>query len=163
VIGVNGLDITAQNIKAGLENAKNPARTEVLCASPLILLDGSHNDDSTKALANVLQTYLPGQRILAVMGMMADKDVGKAIENLKEYFSHVVAVTPTNPRAMPARDFSELLLQNGVSAEACDDPTRGVERAIELLKCYDALVICGSLYLAADVRAYLISKIKELL
>ncbi len=111
----------------------------------------------------MLQTYLPGQRILAGMGMMADKDVGKAIENLKEYFSHVVAVTPTNQRAMPERDFSELLLQNGVSAEACDDPTRGVERAIELLKCYDALVICGSLYLAADVRAYLISKIKELL
>ena len=161
VIGVNGLDITPQNVKTGIEAAKNPARTEVLCASPLILLDGSHNDDSTKALADVLQTYLPGKRIIAVMGMMEDKDVGKAVENLKEHFSHVIAVTPSNPRAMPAKEFSELLRLHGVSAEACDEPTGGVERAIELLTGYDALVVCGSLYLAADVRAFLISKIQE--
>ncbi len=162
VLGVNGYDITVRHIKAGLEASRNPARTEVLNAVPPVLLDGSHNDDSTKALAGVLGTYLAGKRILAVMGMMADKDVKTSVANLKPFFSHVIAVTPSNPRAMAAGEFCALLRSLGISAEACAEPAGGIDRAFALLNGYDALVVCGSLYLAADVRSYIIKKIKDL-
>jgi len=90
VIGVSGIDVTVQHIKKGLESAFIPARTEILNNSPLIVLDGSHNDGSTKALSGYIRKYLPDKKILAVMGMMADKDIEKALTNLSGCFSHVI-------------------------------------------------------------------------
>ena len=159
VIGVSGFDITVKHIKAGLEASFIPARTEIMSKRPLVLLDGSHNDDSTLALAGVLHGYLPEKRIVAVMGMMEDKDCEKALQNLSDCFSHVIAVTPSNPRAMKAENFCSLLLQNGYSAEAIDDPALGVRKAFSMMDDFDALVVCGSLYLASDVRSEILDLI----
>ncbi len=159
VIGVSGFDITVKHIKAGLEASFIPARTEIMSKDPFVLLDGSHNDDSTLALSAVLRRYLFDKRIVAVMGMMEDKDCEKALQNLNGCFSHVVAVTPSNPRAMQADKFCGLLLRNGYSAEAVNDPVQGVRKAFSMLKDFDALVVCGSLYLASDVRSELLDLI----
>lgn len=159
VIGVSGFDITVKHIKEGLEASFIPARTEIMSKNPLVLLDGSHNDDSTLALAAVLRRCLPDKRIVAVMGMMEDKDCRKALLNLKGCFSHVIAVTPSNPRAMKAESFCTLLRQEGYSAEAENDPVEGVRKAFAMLADYDGLVVCGSLYLASDVRQELLKSI----
>lgn len=161
VIGVSGFDITLKDIKAGLEASFIPARTEILCKSPLIILDGSHNDDSTSALAETLRSFLPERKTLAVMGMMEDKDCEKALRNLKGCFSRVIAVQPSNPRAMAADRFCSLLIKNGFQAESVPDPIKAVDAALRKLSEYDALVVCGSLYLASDVREHLIKNISS--
>lgn len=152
VVGVSGIDITVSQIKKGIESAFIPARTEILCSDPLVILDGSHNDGSTAALGEYINNFLPQKKVLAVMGMMADKDCKKAAVNLSGCFSHVICVTPSNPRAMKAENFCSMLKENGFSAEYKDDPVEGIKAAFEALNKYDALVVCGSLYLAADVR-----------
>ena len=162
VIGVNGIDITLTHIKKGLESSFIPARTEIISFNPTVLLDGSHNDDSTKALADVIHKYLPDKRIFAVMGMMADKDCKKALLNLSGCFSKVIAVTPSNPRAMQAEDFCRLLLEAGFDASVQQDPKKAIDEAIAKISEYDALIVCGSLYLASDVREYLIKKFRSL-
>ena len=162
VIGVNGLDITVKHIKEGIESAFIPARTEILCPKPLIILDGSHNEGSVSALASLLEAEAGSMKILAVMGMMADKDCPGAAKRLKSLVSHVIAVTPSNPRAMKAGALKAIFENVGVSAEATDDPKAGIDAALAQLPEYDALVVCGSLYLAADVRGYLIEKIREI-
>ena len=161
VIGVNGLDITRKQIKEGIEASFIPARTEIVCRDPLILLDGSHNDGSTAALASLLERYASGKRILAVMGMMQDKDCEKALEHLCPHFQKVIAVTPTNPRAMPAAEFAGLVRKSGTEAQEQADPLDAIDKAIAQIKDYDLLVVCGSLYLAADVREHLLKKVKE--
>ena len=162
IIGVSGFDLTLKHIKAGLEDSFIPARTEILCRSPLVILDGSHNDDSTLALANVLRTYLPQKKILAVMGMMADKDCEKALRNLQGCFTEVIAVTPSNPRAMQAQEFCGLLRSLGYTAVAVPDPCDGIDAALQRLPQFDALAVCGSLYLASDVRNHLIQKLTSI-
>ncbi len=162
VIGVSGFDLTVKHIKSGLEASFIPARIEIMHGAPPVILDGSHNDDSTLALAAVLRTYLPNIRILAVMGMMEDKDCGKAVRNLQGCFTEVIAVTPSNPRAMPAEKFRDLLTENGYTATAVPDPLQAVDRAFSRLAAFDALVVCGSLYLASDVRAHMLNKISSI-
>ena len=156
VLRREGYRIDDGQIAKGLSAASIPARIEIINRSPLVILDGSHNDGSTAALANALMEYLPGKRILAVMGMMADKDCEKALEHLLPLFSKVIAVRPSNPRSMGAEHFRDLVLQKGVAAQAAASPEEGVREAIRQLDGYDALVACGSLYLAADIRAYLL-------
>lgn len=156
--------ISEQNIRDGIAAARIPARVEVLSEQPLVILDGSHNDGSTKALAGVLQRNFAGKKILALMGMMADKEVNKVLANLLPCFSRVLSVTPSNPRAMEAYELAEKIAQNGVAAQATDGIDCAVATALEQLADYDALVVCGSLYLAADVREkfiYYIDKLSE--
>ncbi len=151
-----GYHITDADLARGISLARIPARIEVISRSPLVILDGSHNDGSTSALADTLKTYLPGKKILAVMGMMADKDCRKALDNLLPFFAGVIAVTPSNPRSMPADEFCRLAAASGVPCEAMGRPEEGVRYAFSQISAYDALVVCGSLYLAADVRPILI-------
>ncbi len=162
VIGVSGLDITKKHIKQGIEASFIPARTEIINGSPLIILDGSHNDDSTKALADLLEMYAKNKRVIAVMGMMKDKDIQSVIDNLGTYFSHVIAVTPSNPRAIPANELQKMLQQNGVDACSISDPKKGIDAAVAMLSKFDMMIVCGSLYLAGDVRSYLMHKVKDI-
>ena len=162
VIGVSGLDITKKHIKQGIEASFIPARTEIINRAPLIILDGSHNDDSTKALAKLLEQFAKNKRVIAVMGMMKDKDIQSVIDNLGAYFSNVIAVTPSNPRAIHANELEKMLRQNGVDACSISDPLKGIDAAVAMLSKFDMMIVCGSLYLAGDVRSHLIRKVKDI-
>lgn len=151
------LGIAYPQIAEGIGMSVNPARTEIVSEQPLIILDGSHNDGSTKALADVLGKHLSGKKLLAVMGMMADKEVSKAVSNLAPLFDTVVAVKPTNPRSMDPGELCGILSGHGVKDVDGGAAADGIKTALGMLGNYDALVVCGSLYLAGDVRPLLTS------
>ena len=96
------------------------------------------------------------------MGMMADKEIDKALRNLLPHFALTVTATPSNPRAIGAGALAQMIREKGGKAEEADDPAGAVERCFALLPGYDALVVCGSLYLAGDVRNILIKSVDAL-
>lgn len=152
VLRENGFEISSEAVKKGIESARIPARIEVISKNPLVILDGSHNDGSTAALGYLVQKHLAGKRIIAVMGMMADKDIKKSLGNLVPFFSKVIAVEPSNPRSMRCEELAGIISEFGVECTPCKDPLRGVEKAFTGLDEFDVLIVCGSLYLAGDVR-----------
>ena len=156
-----GWTIPDEAVGDGIARSFIPARTELFCEDPPVLLDGSHNEGSTAALSAVLKNIFYDKKVLTVMGMMADKDRKAVFSNLLSCFTKVICVTPSNPRALPADMLAREIRSAGVPAEAIDDPVAGVEAALEALPAYDALVVCGSLYLAGDVRPYLLKKFPE--
>lgn len=147
-----GWSIPDSAVARGFSSASFPARLEVLSRSPLVLLDGAHNPGGTAALAAAVRSYLSGREIVAVMGMLADKDVDAALRNLSGLFSHVVTVAPNSPRAMPARELAARWNLLGTPAEAACGDDEALRKASELLKPGGAVLICGSLYLAGDLR-----------
>ncbi len=152
VLREKGFDIGSEAVIRGTENARIPARIEVLSKNPLVILDGSHNDGSTAALGQLVKKHLEGKRILAVMGMMADKDIKKSLGNLIPFFSKVITVEPSNPRSMRSEELADIVGKFGIESIPCKDPVQGVETAFSLLDGFDVLIVCGSLYLAGDVR-----------
>lgn len=155
VLGIlcnEGWKITPSALQKGFSSARLPARLEVLSEEPPVLLDGAHNPGGTAALAAALRRYLPGKKIVAVMGMMADKDARHAVENLRGLFSRVVAVAPPSPRGMGAEDFAALWRRTGVRADAAPDAQSALRLAFSSLEPGGALVVCGSLYLAGELR-----------
>ena len=154
-----GFTVSAADIICGIENTRNPARCELLSRSPLVLLDGSHNDASTKALADLLKKHLAGKKILALLGMMADKEIDKALGHLLPCFFHVVTTTPSNPRAISAAALAERIQEKNIPATAVSSPSDAVKTCVGMLNAFDALVVCGSLYLAGDVRTILIKTV----
>ncbi len=64
----------------------------------------------------------------------------------------MITTTPSNPRAIKAAELAEKIRSRGTSAEARENPQEAIKAAVRLIRDYDALVVCGSLYLAGDVR-----------
>lgn len=117
-------EIPDEAIEAGLRDAKMPARIEVMRRHPLLLLDGCHNADGTAALAATLKEAGYDGNLVAVLGLLKDKDHSKMLENLAPCFEKVFTVTPDSPRAMTAEELEEEAKYH-MDAEAAPSVAKG--------------------------------------
>ncbi len=151
-----GFSIPKSAVGAGLEAVTIPARVEVLNKEPLVILDGGHNEDGAHALAKTLSSYV-NKPITLVIGVMADKEVDAVLGHLAPLAKRVVTTTPSNPRAMDADELAKQIAPICSNVTACSDPCKAFDLAISGISPDEALVVCGSLYLAGDVRAHMLS------
>lgn len=156
-----GWSIPADALAEGFASARIPARLEVLSQDPPVLLDGAHNPGGTAVLAASVHRYLPGKKVTAVMGMLADKDVETSVQNLAGAFSRVVTVAPSTPRALSADALARIWRDLGVPAEPAADFDFALRRAFSRLEPDGAAVLCGSLYLAGDLRQRALRMLSE--
>lgn len=153
-----GLDIPDEAILEGLEATRFPARIEVLRRQPLVLLDGSHNPAGAAALAATLGGQKLPQKPAAVLGVLADKAAAEMLRALGDSFNTIYAVTPDCPRAMSAEALAELAARElpEVPVYPCADLGQALDTALGLPQ---GAVVCGSLYLAAQVRPMLLERL----
>ena len=157
----NHFDITDENIATGFSNAVNPARFEVLSQNPLIILDGAHNPNGIEALKNALETHLNGTKSICIMGMLADKDSKSSVKILKEMFSTVFTVPVDNPRSLSSQELKAACSNYFENVISCESPFEAFDKALALSKIQSLpIIICGSLYLAGEIRPYILEKMK---
>ena len=151
-----GYEIPDDAIEAGLAAARMPARIEVLRRRPLLLLDGCHNPDGAKALAETLQAAQYEENLVGVLGMLADKDYKTMLEMLAPCFAKVFTVTPDCPRALSGADLQREA-RFYMDAEAAPTVPRALRAAVRYAEDHNlaGVVVCGSLYLAAEARPWL--------
>lgn len=152
----SGLTIPDTAVKEGFANAFIPARLELMGENPLVLLDGAHNPGGMKALSDAVKTYCKGKNTVCVIGMLRDKDSVTSLSYIKGLFSTVIALSPDNPRAMPAEEFAREAGAYFDMVIPMHDREHAIKRAFELAGEDGAVVVCGSLYLAAELRPILI-------
>lgn len=130
-----------------IEYAKLPARQEYINEN--LMIDGAHNKEGALAL----REYLPNRKITAVVAMMRDKDIPAYFEILAPHFEKIITVTADNPRAMPAKELAEIAQKYCSNVEICENS----HAAVSLAKQDDNFIlICGSFYLAREIRKDLI-------
>ena len=95
-----------------MAKAVNPARLELMGKNPVVLLDGAHNPNGIEALSKAVKKYLPNQKRLCLMGMLADKDSASSINLLEGLFEEVFTVTVNNPRTLSAEELAEKCKQH---------------------------------------------------
>ena len=123
------------------------------------LLSVRHNPNGIAALRDAVSLFLPDTPITCVLGMLADKDVGSAVGLLRGAFRRVYTVPVCNPRAMAAKDLAEICRAADMDAAPFDSPLAAIEQAVNAAeKEHGAVLICGSLYLAGEVRPALLKK-----
>ena len=154
-----GLTITQRAMEEGIANTYVPARVEVLSRSPLVILDGSHNPDGARALNTVLRRLDCPLHLL--MGVMQDKEYQDILEILAPRASSITTVTPHVPRALSAKDLAEAAEPFCAHVSWQEDMEVAVRKSLEGLKPGTALVACGSLYLAAELRPILCRVLEE--
>ncbi len=121
--------------------AQLPARRERIGG---ILLDGGHNTDAAKFLE-----YSLSDDEVAVIGMMADKDIDGYLSIVAPKCRKIFTTTPDNPRAISAAELKKIAGKYCTDVIAIDNPADAVKQA-------GVTLVCGSFFLARDVRKYLI-------
>ncbi len=147
-----GWRITEDNIRQGLRDVRWPGRFDVVSREPLFIIDGGHNPQCIEALVKNIADYLQGKRIIALTGVLADKDYADMYRPVLPSVTKFVCITPPNPRKLEAPVLAEHLRRAGAEAEACGTIAQGVARARELAG-REGVVLCfGSLYSIGPIR-----------
>ncbi|GHU81904.1 bifunctional folylpolyglutamate synthase/dihydrofolate synthase [Clostridia bacterium] len=156
-----GFVITNEQIADGFKNTVMPARLELLSTNPIILLDGAHNPDGMKALSQAIDEYLQEKKIVCIMGMLQDKDSSSALEYLHGLIDTVITLTPDNPRKQTAEELAAKAVKFFNNVYPMQDYKGAIQKAIKIAGQNGALVVCGSLYLAAQLRPLLLERKME--
>lgn len=157
-----GYDISDDAILQGLADARMPARIEVLRRHPLLLLDGCHNPDGTKMLAATLTRADFEENLVGVLGVLADKDYKDMLSDLAPCFAKIYTVTPNCPRALSAEELQKEARFH-TDAEAADSVADAIRKAVDYADENNlaGVVVCGSLYLAAEARPLLLKEAEK--
>ncbi len=154
-----GWRISDDAVRTGLETVKWPARFEVLHSKPLFLLDGGHNSQCARALADCVKRYLPGEQVTFLMGVLADKDADEMLQAVLPLGRRFYCLTPNNPRALTAEALAEKIRTIGGEAVVCSSPEDGLK---QVLQTGGTVVAFGSLYLAGELRTLFPKVLKPL-
>jgi dihydrofolate synthase / folylpolyglutamate synthase len=96
--GRRSLDVDA--VRDAFATVTAPGRLERVRAAPPVLLDGAHNPHGARALAAALREEFAFRRLLAVVGVMRDKDVAGILAELAPVVDEVVVTAGSSRRAM---------------------------------------------------------------
>ena len=157
-----GYDISDDAILQGLADARMPARIEVLRRHPLLLLDGCHNPDGAKMLAATLTRADFEENLVGVLGVLADKGYKDMLSDLAPCFAKIYTVTPNCPRALSAEELQKEARFH-TDAEAADSVADAIRKAVDYADENNlaGVVVCGSLYLAAEARPLLLKEAEK--
>lgn len=94
-------EISESDIRFGLKTVSWPGRFQIINRTPLVVLDGAHNEDAAKKLRKTLEMGFTNRKIIYIIGVLADKEYEKILQCMLPLADRVYTVTPDNPRALP--------------------------------------------------------------
>jgi dihydrofolate synthase/folylpolyglutamate synthase len=155
------LGVDAAAVGRGWGALHVPARVEVVAKRPWVVIDGAHNVASAQALAATLTTHFPPSCRTLIFGTTRDKDLHGQLNALLPLFPRVIATRYVeNPRAVPAADIASACESLGTHCSAItENPADALEVASRLSESDELICVTGSMFLAAEARALLLSLI----
>ncbi len=149
-----GFVIPREAVYSGLKEAKWQGRFSIIGKKPYFIVDGAHNEDAAKKLAESIAFYFTNKRIIYIMGILRDKEYEKIIELTAKYADQIITVkTPDNPRAMDSYELASEVAKVHPSVTAASSLEEAVELAYLLAGKEDVIISFGSLsYLGAMIK-----------
>ena len=159
---LGGKPLVHDIIAEGFATVKAPARLELVRSGPPIVLDTCHNVHGTRAtLAGVREAY-DFTPLIAVVGVMADKDVEGVLALLAEEVTTIICTrVASTDRGLPADELGELA-EEAFGAERVhvrESLPDALELAVTLADEAGAgagILVAGSVILAGEARALLV-------
>ena len=156
----NVLDIEV--VREGFAAVKMPGRFEVLGRAPLVVIDGAHNPAGADVCAQVFfDDFSPeGKRIL-VVGALKGRDPQMLLSALRaDEFDAVICCTAPSPRGLGANDLASAAKQMGCEqVVVCETVEAACDKALNIAREEDAVLVAGSLYVVGSARTFLRRKL----
>ncbi|MEU1750491.1 bifunctional folylpolyglutamate synthase/dihydrofolate synthase [Micromonospora arida] len=156
------LDIEA--VREGFASTSSPGRLERVRNAPTILLDGAHNPHGMKATVTAIQEEFAFSKLVAVIGVLADKDAEALLELLEPVVDQVVVTRNSSPRAMPTEELAALAAEifGDERVDSAEEMPDAIELAVALAEenvpgelSGVGVLVTGSVVTVADARRLL--------
>ena len=159
---LGGKPLVHDIIAEGFAAVRTPARLELVRSGPPIVLDTCHNVHGARATMAGVREVWDFTPLIAVVGMMADKDVEGVLEVIAEEATTIVCTqVASTDRGLPADELGELAEEafgtDRVHVRAALPDA--IELAVTLADEAGAgagILIAGSVILAGEARALLV-------
>ncbi|MBW2617151.1 MAG: bifunctional folylpolyglutamate synthase/dihydrofolate synthase [Deltaproteobacteria bacterium] len=149
-----GFRISPGDIQEGLKNSAWPGRMQVMAEDPTVLLDGAHNPAAVRALAESVRTGFEYRRLILVIGIMEDKEIGQLLRGIVPIADYVIYTRPVYPRAAGP----EILMAEAAPLERPGEVepllTKAIEKAKDMADPEDLILVCGSLFTVGEALTY---------
>jgi len=148
-----GWKITDSQIREALGQVKKlnglHGRWEIIHERPLIVLDVGHNEEGIRLLVN--QTEVTDHEELhIVIGLVKDKDVEKITELLPRHANYYFTRARI-PRALPEDRLAEIGHRKGLRGDYYPEVNTALRAAIAAAGKKDLIIVCGSVFVVAEV------------
>lgn len=145
--------LNEEQIMLGVRMAEWRGRFEVICTSPLIIIDGAHNLSGAQALLASVRELLPDCTLHGIMGVYRDKEYGAMVETLSPAFADVVTITAPGERGLDCKILAEEWERNGCPVvSTAEGVSSALKEAISRCKEGDAILIFGTLSVFKDLK-----------
>ncbi|WP_028449390.1 bifunctional tetrahydrofolate synthase/dihydrofolate synthase [Chitinibacter tainanensis] len=147
------LPVSLNDIKRGLLEVEWPARFQVLPGRPVVVLDVAHNPHAALVFKSCLDQMAYHPVTHAVLGMMQDKDVAGVLDIVADRIDVWHVAAPQLPRALPAAQLAELILQRAPRARVVqyESVEKAYRAACESAAEADRILVFGSFFTVSEV------------
>jgi dihydrofolate synthase/folylpolyglutamate synthase len=152
VLRDQGVAITDEAIRRGFSLAKWPARFEILCRKPTIIVDAAHTPDAVRKLSQTIDQILPNRPLVLVFGASDDKNVQGMFAELLPKTQHLICAKSSHPRSIDVNKLKDLALPFGIATNAIENIGQAIIYAKQVAGDEAIVLITGSIFLAGDAR-----------
>ena len=149
-----GLNISPQDIREGLKKSIWPGRMQVVAKNPTIILDGAHNPIAMRALAESIKMGFRFRRMILVIGVMEDKEIGQILRRIVPLSDYVIYTRPVYYRAARPEILMDKGARLGKPGEIVPLLTEAIEKAKDMADPQDLIVITGSLFTVGEAMTH---------
>jgi dihydrofolate synthase/folylpolyglutamate synthase len=150
-----GLRVSEEHIRKGLKSADWPGRLQVVSREPLLILDGAHNPGAVRCLSEAIRRGFRYKRLILVLGVMADKDVGGVLRGIVPMADSVLFTRPEYYRAADPETLMRAASPLGKPGESQPTLAKALERAKQMAGREDLILVTGSLFTVGETMAIL--------
>ena len=159
-LGDAGTVLAADLVVEGLGGATSPGRLQLVGIEPSVLVDAAHNPHGAASLAVALKTYFTFDKVIAVVGILEDKDAEGMLRALDPVVDEFIVTTAPSDRTIEAEDLADLAIsiagEDRVRVEPYAKDALAAARATAGESAKGAVVVFGSITLvgqAMDIAA----------
>ena len=154
LLEMKGFKVSSPDIIEGLGDITWPGRMHIVSREPLIIMDGAHNPTAIRELADSIGKSFRYSRLILVIGVMEDKDIGRIIQGILPMADYVIYTKPDYYRSADP----EILVREAASIKREGEIVPAISDALDKARGMahpeDLILICGSLFTVGEAMTY---------
>ncbi len=157
IIKKRGFSLTEPQIRTGISKTFWAGRMEVCKKHPMVVLDGAHNVDGIRRLAESVEAYFTNKKITLVLGVLGDKEYEKMAELILPFAHQIVFTEPHSERKLDAQKLATIVSPKKLPFYIEPELENAYQQALKITDEDGVILCCGSLYMIGALRSYILS------
>jgi dihydrofolate synthase/folylpolyglutamate synthase len=146
-----GMKATPIAVANGFRNVRWDGRLQRISNSPDIILDVAHNPAAISRIREYFKEFYPDQRIIAVLGILSDKDYHQMLKELDRVAEVIILTRPMTDRAADPNILAEDIAKIHSNFQVVPIVRDAYQSAKELAQPNEVILVTGSHYTVAEV------------